>query len=391
MLVGFLLVGFAGLGLAGESPSASSVKARWSIRDLGTLGGRSSGVSAINESGQIVGSCETKQKDRDGLPVSHACLWSSGGLRDLGTLGGFQSYADAINQRGEVIGTSDTNKRGWPHHAFVWKNGLMRDLGTLGGSNSAATAINDTGQIVGRSFVVGDSLDAFVWVKGRMRDLGKDTDARDINEHGQVVRTNGQAFIWQNGKLRGLGGSAGAASDARKINNRGQVAGIATASDGTDRAFLWKSGKFVELPIARGSGGVFPGCVVWAINQGGTVVGSCSAAVGSEQPQRDREAWSRAVRWTNDAAATDLGTLGGRYSEAVAINSRGQIVGWSYTKERNQHAFFWENGKLTDLGTLPGDRSSAATALNNHNQIVGVSTSKSGQQHAVLWTPKTGS
>jgi uncharacterized membrane protein len=53
----------------------------------------------------------------------------------------------------------------------------------------------------------------------------------------------------------------------------------------------------------------------------------------------------------------------------------------------------WENGKLTDLGTLPGDQSSTATAINNHNRIVGVSFERAadgGQRHAVLWTLKRG-
>jgi uncharacterized membrane protein len=36
---------------------------------------------------------------------------------------------------------------------------------------------------------------------------------------------------------------------------------------------------------------------------------------------------------------TDLGTLpGGRESEALATNSRGQILGWSETKSGDDHA-----------------------------------------------------
>ncbi len=306
-------------------------------------------------------------------------------MRDLGTLGGFQSFAIAINESGNVIGTSDMSRRGWPHHAFSWKDGRMRDLGTLGGSDSTAAAINDKGQIIGQSVTKHNALDGFLWETGKMRDLGRDREVHDINAHGQIVGTKITAFLWQKGAVQSLGTLGGATSDARKINDSGQIAGISTINDGTDRAFLWKSGKLVELPMVTEKGGVLPGCVVWAINQRGTVVGSCSAAAGTEQPQRDREAWSRAVSWTSHAAAHALGAPS-RYSEAAAINSRGQIVGWSETSKGRQHAYHWQNNTMTDLGTLPGGNQSRATQINNRGEIIGVSTTKTGQTHAVLWT-----
>jgi probable HAF family extracellular repeat protein len=42
---------------------------------------------------------------------------------------------------------------------------------------------------------------------------------------------------------------------------------------------------------------------------------------------------------------------------------------------------------MTDLGTL-GGKESHAIAINNHGQIVGYSTTKNGSKHAVLWTLK---
>jgi probable HAF family extracellular repeat protein len=41
----------------------------------------------------------------------------------------------------------------------------------------------------------------------------------------------------------------------------------------------------------------------------------------------------------------DLGTLGGEYSEAVAISERGQIIGYSETSDGG-HAVLWDH-KLT--------------------------------------------
>lgn len=71
---------------------------------------------------------------------------------------------------------------------------------------------------------------------------------------------------------------------------------------------------------------------------------------------------------------TDLGTLGGNYIEANAINDAGQVVGASTIKtNRNEfvkRAFFWEKGKMTDLGTF-GGKSSVAYDINNQGKVIG--------------------
>ena len=82
--------------------------------------------------------------------------------------------------------------------------------------------------------------------------------------------------------------------------------------------------------------------------------------------------------------ATDLGTLGGDYSVAYAINSKGQVAGYSYTLGNSTHAFIWDKGAMTDLGTLGG--SSIAVDLNSFGQAVGYSYTADGSTaHAFLW------
>ena len=85
---------------------------------------------------------------------------------------------------------------------------------------------------------------------------------------------------------------------------------------------------------------------------------------------------------------TDLGTLGGSFSEAQGINSRGQVVGRSSVVpgEFHVHAFLWEDGQMTDLGTLPGRSESVAFDINSRGQVVGSGTTASGEEHAVLWS-----
>ena len=88
---------------------------------------------------------------------------------------------------------------------------------------------------------------------------------------------------------------------------------------------------------------------------------------------------------------TDLGTLGG-VSTAEDINERGQVVGRSTLAKRGEfHAFLWEDGTMTDLGTLSG-LSSQAYGINDRGQVVGFSQPAVGQQiRATLWTVRRGS
>jgi probable HAF family extracellular repeat protein len=95
---------------------------------------------------------------------------------------------------------------------------------------------------------------------------------------------------------------------------------------------------------------------------------------------------------------TDLGTLGGAYSYAYAINNAtashpAQVVGEADTASRAGHAFLYSGGVMTDLGTLSADTYSIATALNSSGQVVGTSnywSSGTTTHHAFLWQASTG-
>jgi probable HAF family extracellular repeat protein len=172
--------------------------ANGAMRDLGTLPGHVwSSAYDLNEAGQVTGTSAT------GGGTFHAFLWDAQtGMRDLGTLGGRSSYGMAINSSGQVAGHASLASGAL--HAFLYTSGRMRDLGTLGGSSSYAYDVNSAGDVVGYSWTASGAMDAFLYQNGLMLDLNSlllggagwhVTAAYGINDAGQIVGTAEQGGI----------------------------------------------------------------------------------------------------------------------------------------------------------------------------------------------------
>jgi probable HAF family extracellular repeat protein len=253
---------------------------------LGSLGGGGTHPSAINNSGQVVGSSLTATGEL------HPFMWQDGVMTDLGRPGDDESgVADAINERGEVAGRLSTMAG---ERVFVWRNGSRTILPTLGGVDAfilGQNVINARGDVAGYSGTTPGELGhyhPFLWRDGTLLDLAPVgsqeniflTDA--ISARGDtVVGERGdygtfRAFVWTNGIMTDLGIPTGVIASSI-VNDLGQVATVAWNTDLWQlRSYLWQDGQLTEVP------GLAPGGIAVAdITNSGLLAGRSTTASGA--------------------------------------------------------------------------------------------------------------
>jgi probable HAF family extracellular repeat protein len=332
----------------------------------------------------------------DPLPIARASrsplttIVSGAGAITIPTLGGQRSNATAINSSGQVVGSSEPFFNG-PQHAFLWQSGQSTapiDLGTLGGRSSFASAISPAGHVVGTSYLAGNSVThGFIWQNGAMLDIGTAIPA-GVNASGQIVGwyyTGGipnyrRPAYWptpDEAAARGLpllGGTDGAANG---INSAGKIVGWSfTAGNVEIHGVVWQDGQATRDLGTLGGGTT----QAMAINTAGQVVGwsTLPGAAGDYH----------AVLWQPGATAPqDLGTLGGTQSVATAINDAGQVVGWSMTAgNAARRVFLWTpSDGMEDLGLLGWDE---VNGVNANLQLVGGSTPGPAQLYQINFQPR---
>jgi probable HAF family extracellular repeat protein len=377
------------------------VQQTYRLTDLGTLGaGTLSKGNAISPSGKVTGLSYTNN-----YQAQHAFLWDDTGMHDLGTLsGGTYSEGLAVNDFGEVAGYSLLNNAAFPN-AFLWDGSTLQYL-TLGGSYSNGWAINAFGQVTGNSYTDNDAeLHAFLWNGASMQDLGTlpggsgytYSQGRAINDLGQVTGESGTGdgpihpFLWDDTGMHDLGPDL-ITGQGNAINNKNppQVTGVAYPLPGNSNAhaFLWDSTQIPQMRDLGTVGGTYSNGL--AINDSGWVTGISLTANDAEQ---------HAFLWDSAHGMRDLDMPGRPYSEGLAINAAGLVTGTAYAAGwASKFAFVSDGGLMQNLNTLidPTDplklfvTLTDATDINDLGQIVanGKDT-REIEQHAYLLSPVT--
>ena len=381
-----VVVALFGVGL--RTAETQTTPSYYKVQDLGTLGGSHSWVSAMNDSGEVVGSSNLA-----GDQNNHAFLYKDGKMTDLGTLGGTSSVAKGINKSSQVVGWSDNSSGERRGFLYDSTNG-MKDLNDLiptdlGWTIYEAAGINTDGQIAASSW--GNTQPDTDIVCDYWSGSGPAVGAALVLS----PTTTGDYEVQD---LANLGGYY---SRATSINNSSKVVGFSyTAPCGGGQAFFYDESadpKMQGLSMHEASG----------LNNSGKVVGyreelinwTC-VDVGS-----GNDCW-RAVLYDSATKQMQyLGDLRGTYpmgwrgvfgSVANGINDSGDVVGRSGIQDGTYggdvHAFLKESGQpMIDLNTLiPADSGwtiSSATAINNDGQIAANGYQDGGGTHALLLTP----
>jgi probable HAF family extracellular repeat protein len=308
-------------------------------------------------------------------------------LIDIGTLGGPASYYSAaglgsqvLNDRETVTGYGDTplpdpySPNCWDEdcflgRAFRWQNGVLTDLGALPGGSNSAVS----------------GINARGWIAG-------------FSQNGVIDPVTTlpaiRAVLWKQHKTIDLGTLGGYLSNGVYVNDGGQVVGFATFDAIPDpfspfgasvHTFLWENGVMRDVGTLGGPDSL-PSA--GGINQRNGLVAGLSYInsipnPGTGIPTVDPFLW-------NNGAMTDLGTLGGTIGSASLANNQGQVIGVSdLAGDLTSHPFLWTRrhgqGVLTDLGTLGGDNGTA-NWLNDAGAVVGRADLPGSQTFgAFLW------
>jgi len=377
----------------------------YKVVDLGTLGGPQSFLNEegapvfpastiLNRVGAVAAIGDTSTPDPFApnycygadCDVIYAFRWKGGVQTNLGVLPqdpatgpqapcldcAWSSWAFWISDNGLVAGESENNETdplvGAPSSlAVLWKDGKIINLGTLGGYESVAAAVNDRGEVAGAA--LNSISDPFPgrYPDGEFFIFGNGTESH--------------AFLWHDGTMEDLGTLGGPDSAAFLLNERGQVAGAGdvdfasnvVTGGPTVHPFLWQQGKMLDL-VADAPAGMFGGTYgsVSGLNDRGQVAGTMNLT---------GDLMWHSFLW-DAGEITDLGTLGGFMSTAVALNNAGHVVGNSDVtaiceacapgnQKQLHRPFFWRDGVMTDLGLPAGDTAGTAYSVNAKDQVVG--------------------
>jgi probable HAF family extracellular repeat protein len=286
---------------------------------------------------------------------------------DMGTLGGLTSYGSAggagnliINNRGTVAGSADTSTPD-PHapNCFNLDCFLSHTFRWQDGG------LTDLGALPGANGSAASGINARGWITG-------------YSGNGIIDPLLGipetRAVLWNDDQIIDLGTLGGYESVGIAVNNRGQVTGFATNATpdpfsgfGTQvRAFLWEDGVMQDLGTLGGPDSPPLGNTI--INESGQIAGSSNTDSTPNpltgNPTTDPFLWE-------NGTMTDLGTLGGTVGFPVFLNNRAEVVGQSnLAGDVTAHPFLWHRGTMTDLGTL-GGTFGVANWINDAGEVVG--------------------
>jgi uncharacterized membrane protein len=252
---------------------------------------------------------------------------------------------NGINARGEIVG--GYHDSGGVTHGFLLRQGVVSTIDFPNALLTGARAINARGDIVGR--IVGPSGD----------------------EHG---------FLLRDGNFTQIDYPGASMTTARGINNAGDITGRHFDSAGNESGFILKDGAFQNVRV--------PGSCstdVWMAMDNGRVL------VGDHCTDADNGLHGYIRSKPGDFQIIDFPGAGAPCTALRWINEREDIVG-VYANSPNEcdsfqlHGFLLAHGRYTAID-FPGAVYTQVLAINDGGEIVGQYTDKNGNSHGFKAAP----
>lgn len=234
-----------------------------------------------------------------------------------------------------------------------------------------ASGLNNAGEIIGYA-PNSESYSAWIDNAGHFTIVNNTTGepeciASAINDLGQLVgrvdygsNLSATPFFYSGGTMTLLPTPSGTVGTALGINDSGQIAGYTlNETTGAYRAFLDTDGTMYDLnSLATNSNLTLN--YAYGINASGEIVGYGTNTSG----------FSQAFVY-NNGVVTDIGTLGGDNSFGFAINNEGEVIGEAQTTGDTEYDYFlYSDGQMIDLGEAGPRGGEPFVGINNEGQFV---------------------
>lgn len=274
-----------------------------------------------------------------------------------------------------------------------------------GSQRTIVTGINNKGEITGFSQyrdnnIYGSRIEGWIWRPNATFTRGTYTmlpltlelpdggtelvtriEPQDINDAGHVVgvargrlviqQPTEYAFYWDGAHLRKIPDIQDALGHAYSVNSKGNTVGsVGRFNDGgIQRGAFWSPAT--ETPKVAYAGVGIVGTDFMGIGEDDTIVGTTYI----NRPRYYPQFRALAIQYRNDVVTPLPPTNGYESSEALAVNLRGDIVGWAWNYRTEgfvaPRAILWRNAIPTDLGTLATYDGTLAYDVNETGVIVG--------------------
>jgi len=197
--------------VAANASANANASDRYTLVDLGTLGGSFSSPSDINNSRQIVGSSSRNDKlecagFEDDVVCEYAFLWQNGKLTDLGHLNpsATSTQPNSINDNGVIAGTEKTLATfpdagsALQSRPFIYRRGVFSSLPLLWKDITAdglANSINGAGAITGFSRDKSGQQVLVKWTRGKVE--RSPVESAIYARRGEGINLAGTIVGWQ--------------------------------------------------------------------------------------------------------------------------------------------------------------------------------------------------